>query len=432
MSPGPLHAVVRHLRHLTAPPGGPSSDGELLRRFAAQRDEAAFAEIVQRHGPLVWALCRSGLPAADAEDAFQATFVVLARQAHHIRKPQALACWLSGVARRVVRRLRTQDARRRQVEGRIEPRAGGEPTDALERQEWRAVLDEELHRLPEKYRLPLLLCYYQGLTNEEAARRLAWPHGTVCGRLARARELLRGRLTRRGVTLAVGALAAGTAGPPSELLAATLRACGGWPEAGAAALKTSVGKLAEEVMNAMWLNKLRLWAAGVVAVGLLSGGAAGWALRPASAQATKTPSVPTREEAKTSNPPVVSNPTATTAAPADELGKLLRDRLVAATNEYQARMQLFTMGKEQIPFLQECAKRLLEAEVDAGANADERVKAYERYLKTMQDIENINKQRFEVGRIGIQDLEESKYHRLDAEIKLLRAKREAAPVQKKP
>src|SRR5262249_57920132 len=108
-----------------------------------------------------------------------------------------------------------RDARRRRVEGRGESGTSDQSVDVVGGQEWRGVLDEELPRLPEKYRLPLLLCYYQGLTNEEAARRLAWPPGTVCGRLARAREMLRGRLTRRGVTPTVGALATGTAGPPA-------------------------------------------------------------------------------------------------------------------------------------------------------------------------------------------------------------------------
>jgi RNA polymerase sigma factor (sigma-70 family) len=252
---------------------GPVSDADLLTRFTGQRDEEAFEEIVRRHGPLVWALCRSRLTAADADDAFQATFLVLARQARHIRKPASLAFWLSGVTRRVVRHVREQDDRRRAAE----QKAGAgrrEAADTPEPYEWRSVLDEELHRLSEKYRLPLLLCYYQGLTNEEAARRLGWPHGTICGRLARARDLLRRRLTRRGMALTACVLAAGTAGPPSELVAATMAACGSVAESGAAgAIRTGTALLlAEGVMDAMWMGKVKLWACGLVVVTAVGGG----------------------------------------------------------------------------------------------------------------------------------------------------------------
>src|SRR6516162_2191618 len=123
----------------------------------------AFAEIVQRHGPLVWAICRGGLSAPDADVAFQATFLVLTQNATRIRKREALAGWLAGVARRVVRRARAKDDRRVAVVRRLAARA--HPTDdadALVRGEWRQTLNEVLHQLPEKYLLPMLLCYYQG------------------------------------------------------------------------------------------------------------------------------------------------------------------------------------------------------------------------------------------------------------------------------
>src|SRR5437588_6230325 len=114
MTPNALRTVVLHLRRRAGESSAASCvDAELVTRFAQRRDEAAFEEIVRRHGPLVWALCRSALQTADAEDAFQATFVVLARRAAHIRKPASLACWLSGVARRVIRQARRQVARRR-------------------------------------------------------------------------------------------------------------------------------------------------------------------------------------------------------------------------------------------------------------------------------------------------------------------------------
>jgi RNA polymerase sigma factor (sigma-70 family) len=235
MATRPLQAVVRHLRRMARPGDvAPSSDAELLARFAGQHDEFAFAEIVQRHGPLVWAVCRSRLATADADDAFQATFLILTKQATRIRKPAALGGWLAGVARRVVQRVRIKEARRTAAEQRLAERSHStDDSDGLVQSEWRQLLNEELHQLPEKYLLPMLLCYYQGLTNEEAARRLGVPHGTVCGRLSRARELLRRRLIRRGVTLTVGALTAGATAPPAEVLAATLAACGSVTSAGA-------------------------------------------------------------------------------------------------------------------------------------------------------------------------------------------------------
>src|SRR5258707_81146 len=143
-----------------------SSDADVLARFAGQHDEFAFAEIIQRHGALVWAVCRSGLATADADDAFQATFLILTKQAARIRKPAALAGWLAGVARRVVRRLRIKEARRTAAEQRLAARPRtSDDADGLVQSEWRQLLNEELHQLPEKYLLPMLLCYYQGLTN---------------------------------------------------------------------------------------------------------------------------------------------------------------------------------------------------------------------------------------------------------------------------
>ena len=191
MGSHPLQTLVRHVRRIAgASEPDPIGDADLLARFAASRDESAFAEIVQRHGPLVWAICRTNLNAADADDAFQATFLVLARKAKSIRKPGSLACWLSGVARRTIQAVRARQSRRREItlDAHDLPAPTSQSAEAGDTRQW---LAEEIDRLADKYRLPLLLCYYQGLTNEEAARRLGWPHGTVCGRLARARDLLR-------------------------------------------------------------------------------------------------------------------------------------------------------------------------------------------------------------------------------------------------
>ncbi|MBI1917228.1 MAG: sigma-70 family RNA polymerase sigma factor [Planctomycetes bacterium] len=175
------------------------TDRELLDRFLRQQDKTAFAALVQRHGPMVLGLCRRILDhEQDAEDAFQATFLILVRRAGSIANPDLLGSWLYGVAYRTARKARTQAARRRKQERQVASVTAAEepPVDHAWR-ELRSALDAELNRLPDKYRLPLVLCYLEGLTNEEAARRLGWPAGSMSYRLARGREMLRDRMQGR-------------------------------------------------------------------------------------------------------------------------------------------------------------------------------------------------------------------------------------------
>jgi len=182
--------------------GGEASDHQLLDRFLQSRDEAAFEVLVWRHGPMVHAVCQRMLHhAQDAEDALQATFLTLVRKASSIHKRQALGSWLHKVAFRIALRVRTQAARRSPSETGVEELAIAPPTGDSEWAELRPILDEAIQRLPEKYRAPVVLCYLQGQTNQEAARLLDCPLGTVCTRLNRARERLRRYLTRRNVTL---------------------------------------------------------------------------------------------------------------------------------------------------------------------------------------------------------------------------------------
>lgn len=183
-------------------------DEDVLRGFANPRGgsaDEAFAELVRRHGPMVLGVCRHLLrDPHDAEDAFQAAFLVLARKAGSIDRPELLASWLQGVAVRVARRARARNGRRRQMEGRqialldFEPVGdSGRPEHGLVRVETARLVHEELARLPEKYRSPVVLCDLGGLTHAEAAGRLRWPVGSVSVRLMRARDLLRERLGRR-------------------------------------------------------------------------------------------------------------------------------------------------------------------------------------------------------------------------------------------
>jgi RNA polymerase sigma factor (sigma-70 family) len=216
--------VLQYIRGLAgSDAAGELSDAELLRQFIARHDEAGFAILLQRHGPLVLEVCRQVLrDPHDAEDAFQAVFLVLARKAASIRRQESLAAWLHRVALNVSRKARAGAARRQALERHRAVASAVSPADEVARRDWQAVLHEEVDRLPEKYRAAVIVCYQEGNTHDEAARQLGWPLGTVKGRLARARDLLRSRLARRGVTLSVACAA--TAVVPEALAASALRA----------------------------------------------------------------------------------------------------------------------------------------------------------------------------------------------------------------
>lgn len=184
------------------------ADQELLQQFVTAQDEHAFEILVRRHGPMVHGVCRRVLhDPHSADDAFQATFLLLARKCRSLRAPELLANWLYGVAYRTALKARENAAKRREYERRAAEMASYQPPDEAMTKELAAVLDEEINRLPMKYRAPLVLCYLEGATNAQAARRLGWPEGSISGRLAKARELLRSRLTRRGLNFSAGMLA---------------------------------------------------------------------------------------------------------------------------------------------------------------------------------------------------------------------------------
>jgi RNA polymerase sigma factor (sigma-70 family) len=276
-----------------------TGDGVLLERFARHADEAAFATLVRRHGPLVWSVSRRvARHEQDAEDVYQATFLLLARKAGAIRKGNSVASWLYGVAHRLALRVRCDAVRRRQREGSAVAAAPGPVADDLTWRELREALDAELARLPEKYRAPLLLCYFDGLTQEEAARQLGWSRRTVKYRLEGGRDRLRGRLARRGLTLPMalaGPLLAGggaTAAAPAALsegaVRAALRFARGRPVE--PAVTAQVVALAEGGLKAMWVSKLQALTAALLAAVLLGGAAllAGGAL-PQAASPTASP-----------------------------------------------------------------------------------------------------------------------------------------------
>jgi RNA polymerase sigma factor (sigma-70 family) len=280
MAIGSLSQFLRHLgRRVAARDAAALTDCALVQRFAADGDEEAFAALVQRHGPLVLGICRRVLRREEsAEDAFQATFLVLARKAGGLSRPEQLANWLYGVAWRVALKARADAGRRwlRQQPLAEEPADPSGPHAELD--DCSAVLDEELRRLPEKFRAPLELCYLHGLTREEAAARLGCSAGAIKGLLERGREALRARLSRRGTALAPGALAMllETKGlrteVPGPLSTSTVRGALAFA-AGPAPAAGRVAALAQEVLRAMRRSQWIAGAAGVVLVGLALAGA---------------------------------------------------------------------------------------------------------------------------------------------------------------
>jgi phosphate transport system substrate-binding protein len=292
--------LALHLRRLAAV-RDPAPDAVLLERFARARDEAAFATLVARHGPLVLGVCRRTL--ADqgaAEDSFQATFLILARRAGSLRHPAGLAGWLHAVAWHVARKARRAVARRRTVqppEGAPEPASPrADPLTELAARELLAALNEEVSRLPEVYRLPVVLCALEGQSQEEAARRLGWTSGSVKGRLERGRKRLHARLARRGLTLsaALGATEVVRASGAAALAAraapiaraAALFAANGSPPAGT--VRAGATALAQGVLTAMMRTKMQLAVLAslvLTAAGLVTGLAcrAAWATAPAQA-----------------------------------------------------------------------------------------------------------------------------------------------------
>jgi RNA polymerase sigma factor (sigma-70 family) len=279
-SRSPLLAFLRRI----VPSRGHSdlTDGELLQRFALQHEEWAFAALMQRHGPMVLGVCQSILrDAHDAEDVFQATFLVLVRKPGGIGKPGSVASWLHGVAYRLATKARVEAARRRSSEREVVPMPSDAPQDEVMWRDLRPVLHQEIDRLPERYRLPFVLCYLEGKTNDEAAALLGWPRGTVLSSLSRARERLRKRLSQRGLALTGGLLAtlllenATQAAVPPALAASTLQAAllfaTGTGVVGG--ITAPVLAYAQEMLHATFVARLKLLTLLLLAVMTLGAGA---------------------------------------------------------------------------------------------------------------------------------------------------------------
>ncbi len=279
MSSAQVGTVLRHIQKLaTVRKDNELPDRDLLERFARDGDESAFAALLERHGAMVLSVCRNVLhDLHDAEDAFQAAFLLLARKAGSIHRREAVSGWLYRVAYHTALRLKANAARRRIIEKRAVTMPSADPVLDLSLREVRSVLFEELDALPEEYRAPLVLCGLEEKSLEESARLLGWTKGTVKGRLQRGRELLRGRLRQRGLelpaVLAASALALHTASTrvsaalaESTLRAAVQVAAGGGGVVGA--VSAEVAALVQGASKSMFHGKLTIATALLLAIGV--------------------------------------------------------------------------------------------------------------------------------------------------------------------
>ncbi len=282
MASAQLDVAVRYIRRMAAGQlHNESSDSQLLEDYTARGDQAAFAAIAKRHGPMVLSVCRRVLGhEQDAEDAFQVTFLALARHAAQVRKKEALASWLHGVAYRTAMSAKRAAARRRRHEGRVESMRQTTPCEELTLREIQAMLDEEVQRLPERYRIPFVLCYLEGKSQEEVARALGLKQGTLWSRLNRGRQQLQEHLAKRGIAVPAAILVAGAvsqcagAAVPVRLLDTTVKAALQYAagQAVAAGLLTSgATTLLQGVTNAMFVSKCKIATALLLAVGVIAG-----------------------------------------------------------------------------------------------------------------------------------------------------------------
>lgn len=312
------------IHHVRLAVGGTAAaectDRQMLERFLAAKEEAAFAELVRRHGPMVRGVCRRILGREhDTDDAFQATFLVLFRKAAAVVHYNSLASWLHQVACRVAMKARTTLARRRALERKRGAMATEESGDDAERdvahRDLERVLDEELQDLPSDCRDPIVLCYLEGKTHAEAADELGWPRGSMAKRLTRAQELLRGRLTRRGLAMSTALVAASLSQAAAEasvpaspaLVAETVRSTLACATGETLGMSLRAVALADSVCRGMFLTKWKLVCALLFVLAPVAG-AGGFLLASHGTQATNANVAEARQESKSGLAAPVDSP----------------------------------------------------------------------------------------------------------------------------
>ncbi len=424
------------------------SDGQLLSRFVAGRDaagELAFEVLVMRHGPMVLRICNQALDDPnDVHDAVQAVFLVLANRAGAVRNRDSVASWLYGVALRVASRARVTSIRRRirdrrtsmaaQAAATMEPRqAEPSPVESDDRAQ---VLYQEVGRLPEKFRAPIVLCYLEGLTHDQAATRLSWPVGTIRSRLSRGKDALRHRLSRRGVTApaVVGPLSVWLAGEQAASATAAgttaTGAAGAFPSSLSSALVKMVSQLAagqspavssgnagalaltQGVLNMMAFKKLIVMASVLVSFSAITiGGGVVW-VRTSLAQGSR------QEAAKAPASDAPKTGTAAKVADDVEANSLVQDMLALARSRYDKVFQMYQNAQVEYDRVFEAGEQLEKLELNAAKSKEQRREILERSLSRFKAAEEFADARVKAARSSSAVLDEAKLRRMQAELDL--------------
>jgi RNA polymerase sigma factor (sigma-70 family) len=401
------------------------TEWQLVHRYARLGDEAAFAALVARHGPMVLGVCRRLLSdPSDVEDAFQATFLVLIRKARALGPNDPVGHWLYGVARRVALRARSDSTRRRSRERPIATVVASHASteDDVSLGDLRQVIDHELGRLPASYRTAVVLCYLQGMTHEDAAQLLGWPLGTVKGRLARARDLLRARLTRRGLatTLSSGALAGwlsrdATAGVPEHwsetVVKLAVQITAGRATAGL--VSVSAAALAEGVLWAMTIHQLK---AAALALGVLACVAVG-----AGAFARQSKDGGDTPKAKTAALEAASDNSTASKTKAVDLFKAKPDpepvddsaRRIAKQG-FDMALENFQAGTVDADKVHTWSNRIYELDVE-NAEKPRQIEALASHRQRMEQLESVAKSHLGQNERSNLELLNARYFRHEAE-----------------
>jgi RNA polymerase sigma factor (sigma-70 family) len=418
----PATTVLHFLRRLIAVrDADATSDGQLVTRFVQLREEAAFAELLRRHGPMVLGVCRRILgDSADADDAFQATFLVLVRKAASLGAPESVANWLHGVAHRTALKARAEAVKRRQREKEAVVMPATSASDELIWRDFRPVLDEEIQGLPARYRAPFVLCHLEGKSNEEAAHLLGCPMGTVLSRLSRAREHLRSRLTKRGITLTAAMLAAivtektASACLSAVLAQTTLQAAVTLATGGVVAAHLLA--LTKGVIQAMFISKVKFAATVLLGVTVIAGaGSYGYGKLSANGQSARESAQAGAGNSSSHPPRTVKDQSPEAAEKEAERKRIQIAQRDAYREQWNARRKELLEGKTTVDMAAEANRFWGAAEIALSENKAERLAAIQAQLDRAKTVERIVRERFDAGLAKANELALARGDRENAE-----------------